>query len=281
MAKDAKSFLQASMHLRIWFARGFRSSLYIGCKWIRGLRLYCVFWWVWVCCEFSQMNGTIRSLILSSVQQCAPSRRQSHWTPSGQGTSLVSFAFHVNILMGPYLMNRQGMKSLLSNGHGVSSRSVRCNRHGHWQATHSAEQALSLILVSLPTLRPLFRNTFALHKSDRSPPKAPTIGRRFHRKAPPDYSLLKRTNHGNSLGAGRKASYAILRDDSANPDFPQIPLAAYHDERPVELNVRAEHVDLENGQWTDRWWGFNSFRWHCFVTRRYQKRSGLRNPDVM
>ena len=80
---------------------------------------------------------------------------------------------------------------------------------------------------------------------------APTIGRRCHRKAPPDYSLLKRTDNGNSFGTGPKASYAILRDDSANLDLPQIPLAAFHVERPVELNVRAKHDDLENGQWAD------------------------------
>ena len=117
-------------------------------------------------------------------------------------------------------------------------------------STNSAEQALGLILVSLPILRPLFRNFFAHTESDHSFQKAPTIGRRFHRVAPPDYSLLKITNNGNSFPTGRDASSVVPQNDYANPSFPQIPLAAYLVERPVELDVRAKH-DLETGQWAE------------------------------
>ena len=110
------------------------------------------------------------------------------------------------------------------------------------------EQALSLILVSLPILRPLFRNFFASSKSDRSPAKIPTIGNRFRRRAAPDYSLLKSTTNGNSLGIGGNASYAILRDESTDQVLPQVPLAAYHIEWPLETNVGATHDELEIGQ---------------------------------
>ena len=43
VAKYAKSFMQASMHLRIWFARGSQSLLYIERKSMGGLRLHYVF----------------------------------------------------------------------------------------------------------------------------------------------------------------------------------------------------------------------------------------------
>ena len=75
----------------------------------------------------------------------------------------------------------------------------------------------------------------------------PTIGHRFHRRAAPDYLLLKSTTNGNSLGMGGNASYAILRDESTDQKLPPMPLAAYHIERPVEVNAGAQHDDLENG----------------------------------
>ena len=137
-------------------------------------------------------------------------------------------------------MNRQGMKSLLSDGHGSYSNIgslalvVKTDR-----ATRSAEQALSLILVSLPILRPLFRNFLTPPKSARSPLEAPTIGHKFQRRPPPDYLLLKRTTDDDSRGGGRNGSYAIPPDESANRSFPQMPLAACHVERPTELDVRA------------------------------------------
>ena len=111
------------------------------------------------------------------------------------------------------------------------------------------EQALSLILVSLPILRPLFRNFFASSKPDRSSVKVPTIGHVFRRRAAPDYSLLKNTINGNSFGMGGNASYAVLRDESTDWKLPEVPLAAYHIEWSVEMNVGPKNSDLEIGQW--------------------------------
>ena len=103
--------------------------------------------------------------------------------------------------------------------------------------------------MSLPILRPLFRNFFASSKSDRPPVKVPTVGHRFHRRATPDCSLLKSTTNGNSLGMGGNASYAILRGESTDQELPQMPLAAYHIEWAVETIVGAEQDDLEMRQW--------------------------------
>ena len=111
------------------------------------------------------------------------------------------------------------------------------------------EQALSLILVSLPILRPLFRNFFASSKLGRLPGKVPTIGHKLHRRATPDYSLLKITTNGNSLAMDGNASYAILRHESTDQELPQTPLAAYHIEWPVTTNVGTNQDDLEMGQW--------------------------------
>ena len=101
--------------------------------------------------------------------------------------------------------------------------------------------------MSLPILRPLLRNVFAPSNSGRSPVNVPTIGHRLHRRAAPDYSLLKSTINGNSIGIGGNASYAILRDESTDQILSQMPLAAYHIERPMEVNAPARHGDLELG----------------------------------
>ena len=45
------------------------------------------------------------------------------------------------------------------------------------------------------------------------------------------------------------SSYATLRDESKDQKSPQVPLAAYHIERPVEVNVGAKHDDVEIGPW--------------------------------
>ena len=104
--------------------------------------------------------------------------------------------------------------------------------------TDSVEQGLSFILVSLPILHPLFRNFFASNKPDRPAAQVPTIGRRVKRRAPPDHSLLKDTTDANSLGTGNNAPYTIFQDESTYQSLPQVPLAAYHIEWPVESNAR-------------------------------------------
>ncbi|KAF6220016.1 hypothetical protein HO133_003841 [Letharia lupina] len=112
-----------------------------------------------------------------------------------------------------------------------------------------AEQALSLILVSLPILRPLFRNFFTLTKAGRSPPKAPARGGRFHRIPPPNHLLFKSTNDSSSLRKGNIAPYASIQVLYADRRLPQMPLVARQVQPRVELNVRVEHDDLERGQW--------------------------------
>lgn len=109
-----------------------------------------------------------------------------------------------------------------------------------------AEQALSLILVSLPILRPFFRSFFSLPESDPSSSKIPKSNRKFHRNAAPDYSLFKSTNKSNSLLKGKDAPCARIRDEYPNNKLHQLPLAVYRVQRPVE---RVKYDDLESGQW--------------------------------
>ncbi|KAF6232169.1 hypothetical protein HO173_009552 [Letharia columbiana] len=98
-----------------------------------------------------------------------------------------------------------------------------------------AEQALSLILVSLPILRPLFRNFFTLTKAGRSPPKAPARGSRFHRIPPPNLLLFKSTNDSSSLRKGNIAPYASIQVLYADRRLPQMPLVARQVQPRVEL----------------------------------------------
>ncbi|CAD6581152.1 MAG: hypothetical protein ASARMPREDX12_000373 [Alectoria sarmentosa] len=112
-----------------------------------------------------------------------------------------------------------------------------------------AEQALSLILVSLPILRPFFLNFFTLTESDRPSSRIPNSNRGFFRRAPPDYSLFNSTNNSNRLRNGNDAPYTPIEDGYVTRRFPQIPLAAYRVERPVELNMGVKYDDLEKGQW--------------------------------
>ena len=63
----------------------------------------------------------------------------------------------------------------------------------------------------------------------------------------PDDSLLKSTNNGNNASTGKDRSSTITRDESADQKLPQLNLAPFHVEWPMDLNIRVGHEDLETG----------------------------------
>lgn len=107
-----------------------------------------------------------------------------------------------------------------------------------------AEQALSLILVSLPILRPLFHNFFTLSKCDRSPPAVPFRG--MNRKASPHLSLFQTTTHIYSPKRNR-APHAPIEDIRMDRSLPQVPSAVQQTESVRKSNVKMSDDDLERG----------------------------------